>query len=1445
MKQHQHQKFLEIEIEDRLVYSGQVKDGVLTGIGKLAINKQQQYEGEFKKGLFHGFGRVKAIAGQLYVGYWKKGLKHGLGYQRNSNGDSYFGFWAHGKENGLGMFSDRVREFKGEFKDGMFNGIGIFRGNTSKKSRPVRFQNGKLLLNPPDESEITSLKKSFYNLNQKRSLNSHLKTMKEISYGYNSLKNSFNEIIAMDLKSMITTIHKSIKLANKKKQKLLQKMDILEEEIEATVEIIKRISKKHNFEIDDHLKYTKKNKILHSEETTSEYSPTFLLILKSIPKLQEYTPIDLDSNSIAFYFTEVEEEPFTRDIDLSTLLKKVPRMREVELDPGFFKDIFECRKPAQPIKHEELLESTFNTIHQVVGKNNNIDNISQKLTAIELLTRRVELSPSAHNLLSNLEDRHIDEGRRIEMINGFKMKNLLDNEEVFDKMRNKAFNSPQTSHISEESDLKERLDDIIEKDYKIKRDLIVDRPNLISKPYEDTQKNTSTPNNEHSIDTRVENKILEENLHKELSKSDNIIKEIDKISSAASRDDMLIKTKEEDLLKLIAENNRLKMNDEEIAYLNKKLNDLIIVQKASNRADKESEFLTHLLSNPPILAQLITPRLEVLALPHPTPLITSAPLRSATSPRSSIDDLKQESQSLDKKINTLEEDIIRLIDAENHQKVLSEAEALKLKTELIKEPVGIHNIEACSPQRKIEIDVILDDNIEANTQQPSECGPPEEYAEERHYSHNIQKLAEMEILTNEDNQKDCEKQQRAIPANERLVNNVKIEVVGEEKIIPTESEKVNSVKAKLDDQQLSKPNEIHRIEEEETIPKQHEEATVSAIIDLHNQHLAGPNKEQKSEIEQLISNRVEKENESTIIERDEHHVAEPIEESMIKARQLISKPIEEQKKISTSVTDETISIIIERDDQSLGDSNELPIIEEDQRENVSESGTFTHDNNYQESDEKESSTVILPGFPSKIKNANAVDLVNNNCLIQDDSDSQNIQDKQSLKRPSNTNLSLARSKVSESWRKARKSIRIDGHFSSQFFAKHKPSILKFKVGSPKKLTQDVEKKRIFITDKNGDISVFNIDRLIFEDLEGAERILQDSADLRCIQNGYIVRTLSDNTLNVLDFDYRLVSSFSCNSLTSDPMAERNQYTGDLLNFLWFSGGSELSIFNFAKHELNTIDKFWINKKKKRVASPLFVVANRMAEVIIGVGHEINGEQFIAYRISNKTKYYSPSEFIDYITDWKCGALTLSEGHALIAGSHNNTPIIISMELRSSLKFTSKYKVQEVKNSRTIESITRIEGTNILLLSCISSILVVMYNKDEFKLILKYNTDESFNQISSIIFSSKYIFFIGDCESLGAIEFESEINMEYYNAKGIYLIIIKIESHLVSTILKMKSENSTHDNGSSYDESRRNRRKSTLIQIENPKLYNPLKENGPTTSRHNSRSRSRRLSHSHS
>lgn len=119
--------YVENRVGDGYVYTGELKNGVIHGNGKIIFDSGVTYEGQWDNGRMHGTGTLVWSDGTSYTGEFIRNELTGQGEMRYASGDVYTGEFVDGIRDGYGEYvwisGDK---YVGEWSDGMRHGYGVY-----------------------------------------------------------------------------------------------------------------------------------------------------------------------------------------------------------------------------------------------------------------------------------------------------------------------------------------------------------------------------------------------------------------------------------------------------------------------------------------------------------------------------------------------------------------------------------------------------------------------------------------------------------------------------------------------------------------------------------------------------------------------------------------------------------------------------------------------------------------------------------------------------------------------------------------------------------------------------------------------------------------------------------------------------------------------------------------------------------------------------------------------------------------------------------------------------------------------------------------------------------------------------------------------------------------------------------------------------------------------
>lgn len=123
-------------------YRGEFVAGELTGAGEFVGADGSRYIGEFQRGVMQGEGEFTSAEGHRYRGTFTDGTLNGPGEFFSKDGDHYQGEFKHWMFDGVGTLTEKAGEYKGQFRNGIFHGYGLYR-YTQAGDEPERLLAGR------------------------------------------------------------------------------------------------------------------------------------------------------------------------------------------------------------------------------------------------------------------------------------------------------------------------------------------------------------------------------------------------------------------------------------------------------------------------------------------------------------------------------------------------------------------------------------------------------------------------------------------------------------------------------------------------------------------------------------------------------------------------------------------------------------------------------------------------------------------------------------------------------------------------------------------------------------------------------------------------------------------------------------------------------------------------------------------------------------------------------------------------------------------------------------------------------------------------------------------------------------------------------------------------------------------------------------------------------
>ncbi len=109
-------------------YIGEMRDGLMNGLGIFSFTDRRQYVGEFRAGKMHGLGVFTYPDGRRYAGEFVDNKRNGQGTLVWPSNETYTGAWRDNQRHGRGFqtWPDGAT-YQGDFRDGTRYGQGTYK----------------------------------------------------------------------------------------------------------------------------------------------------------------------------------------------------------------------------------------------------------------------------------------------------------------------------------------------------------------------------------------------------------------------------------------------------------------------------------------------------------------------------------------------------------------------------------------------------------------------------------------------------------------------------------------------------------------------------------------------------------------------------------------------------------------------------------------------------------------------------------------------------------------------------------------------------------------------------------------------------------------------------------------------------------------------------------------------------------------------------------------------------------------------------------------------------------------------------------------------------------------------------------------------------------------------------------------------------------------------
>lgn len=150
--------------------------------------------------------------------------------------------------------------------------------------------------------------------------------------------------------------------------------------------------------------------------------------------------------------------------------------------------------------------------------------------------------------------------------------------------------------------------------------------------------------------------------------------------------------------------------------------------------------------------------------------------------------------------------------------------------------------------------------------------------------------------------------------------------------------------------------------------------------------------------------------------------------------------------------------------------------------------------------------------------------------------------------------------------------------------------------------------------------------------------------------------------------------------------------------------------------------------------PIFAVITRKGHKILTCGTTSDGIEFTYFEDGvgvAGSKLIASESSLDNVKMINSGEISYDQKYVYVGGeSKSSKPLLCSIKLGKSLKILNSQEIVDSSVTGQVNSIRRIEGTDVLIAGCKTGIFIVTFkDKTEFSVLFKYQVDFSVGRVA--------------------------------------------------------------------------------------------------------------------
>lgn len=199
--------------------------------------------------------------------------------------------------------------------------------------------------------------------------------------------------------------------------------------------------------------------------------------------------------------------------------------------------------------------------------------------------------------------------------------------------------------------------------------------------------------------------------------------------------------------------------------------------------------------------------------------------------------------------------------------------------------------------------------------------------------------------------------------------------------------------------------------------------------------------------------------------------------------------------------------------------------------------------------------------------------------------------------------------------------------------------------------------------------------------------------------------------------------------------------------VWNNGNYSLTTYNFETKECDQIRDFWVHPETKRKLKPEIVISDQESTKFAGYAQDFDDmreEGFLLfYERATKKNVAIKSNRLNMLESWACMETSLDGNVFFVGGDCEKRGVLVAFTFDSSLAPEVFIDVANgTKKCSSVTQISRIIGTDYLIVACRCNVLFYKYQDKKFEFLRAFEVGQT-GDIVSISLRRNSLFVVDD------------------------------------------------------------------------------------------------------